>query len=157
MKSIGQPWRIFLRNLVNGILYVQVKDKETGKYMSEKSTGYEDAPQEVKPLLEQLSTLTFYDYILLYWNYEKSPYIQGFIRKGETPPNPERFYHHINCIKKYEKYFPSCLLTEITGFKIGTLLGAIKTEGNVFEGMQYIDYAPGNRNALFFSAQKPQA
>jgi len=102
---------------------------------------YEDAPQEVKPLLDQLSTLTFYDYILLYWNYEKSPYIQGFIRKGETPPNPERFYHHINCIKKYEKYFPSCLLTEITGVKIDTLLGAIKTEGNLKEStMQVFRY-----------------
>ena len=41
--------------------------------------------------------------------------------------------------------------------KIDTLLGAIKTEGNVFEGMQYIDYVPGNRNALFFSARKSQA
>lgn len=27
---------------------------------------YEDTPEEIKPLLDRLSTLTFYDYILLY-------------------------------------------------------------------------------------------
>ena len=212
MKSLGQPWCIFPRNKANGILYFQLKDKETGKYMTAKSTGtkdwneatrfvsrcwaeydrtgtvsynpsnmmvaadyqmkaldekmsaytrtaidtivqgvqsvtinkntqpysiseaeYEDAAEEVKPLLDQLSTLTFLDYILLFWDYNKSPHIQGFIRRGETPPNPERFYHHTTCIKKYEQYFPSCLLTEITGTKIDTMLGAIKGAGKLKE------------------------
>lgn len=213
MKSLGQPWCIFPRNKANGILYFQLKDKETGEYMTAKSTGtkdrneairfasrcwaeydrtgtvrystgnniaatdegthvinadikaytqtaidtivqgvqgavchnnsvqpysvsaaeYEDAPEEIKPLLDRLSTLTFYEYILLYWDYNKSPHIQGFIRRGETPPNPERFYHHTTCIKKYEQYFPSCLLTEITGTKIDTMLGAIKGAGKLKE------------------------
>ena len=221
MKSRGQPWCIFPRNSTNGILYVQVKDKETGKYMTAKSTGtrdrneairfasrwwaeyeksgivsyspsnmmvaadyqmkaldekmsaytqtaidtivqgvqgavchnnsvqpysvsaaeYEDAPEEVKPILDRLSTLTFYEYILLYWNYDESPFIKGKIRTGATPPNPERFSHHTTCIKKYEKYFPSCLLTEITGTKIDTMLGAIKGAGKLKENTMHKYYS----------------
>lgn len=221
MKSLGQPWCIFPRNKANGILYFQLKDKETGEYMSAKSTGtkdrneairfasrcwaeydrtgtvrysvgnniaatdegtlvigadiktytqtaidtivqgvqgavchnnsvqsysvsaaeYEDAPEEIKPILDQLSTLTFYDYILLYWNYNESPFIKGKIRTGATPPNPERFYHHTTCIKKYEKYFPSCLLTEITGAKIDTMLGAIKGAGKLKENTMHKYYS----------------
>ena len=223
MKAMGQPWSIFPRNPANGILYVQLKDKQTGSYMSAKSTGtrnrneatriasrwwnefdltgkalysiennnsveaathgnhlidmdikaytqtaidtivqgvqgtvcnkssvlpysvsaaeYADAPEEIKPLLDQLSTLTFYDYILLYWNYDESPFIKGKIRKGEEPPNPERFYHHTTCIKKYEKYFPPCLLTEITGTKIDTMLGAIKGAGKLKENTMHKYYS----------------
>ena len=221
MKSIGQPWCIFPRNKANGILYFQLKDKETGEYMTAKSTGtkdrneairfasrcwaeydrtgtvrysvgnniaatdeethvidadikaytqtaidtivqgvqgvvchnnsvqpysvsaaeYEDAPEEVKPLLDRLSTLTFYEYILLYWNYKESPFIKGKIRTGATPPNPERFYHHTTCIKKYEQYFPSCLLTEITGTKIDTMLGTIKGTGKLKESTMHKYYS----------------
>ena len=108
-------------------------NKNTQQPYSVSAAEYEDAAEEVKPLLDQLSTLTFLDYILLFWDYNKSPHIQGFIRRGETPPNPERFYHHTTCIKKYEQYFPSCLLTEITGTKIDTMLGAIKGAGKLKE------------------------
>ena len=94
---------------------------------------YEDAAEEIKPLFDRLSTLTFYDYILLYWNYEESPYIKGLIRKGTDLPNLERFYHHTTCIKKYAPHFPACLLTEITGEKIDTMLGSIKRTGNLKE------------------------
>ena len=222
MKATGQPWCIYPRNGIDGIFYVQLKNKETGNYMTAKSTGtrdrneatriasrcwteydktgavsykpsnnmmdaadyqmkaldekitaytqtaidtivqsvqtvsfnkntpqpysisaaeYEDAPEEVKPLLSRLSTLTFYDYILLYWNYKESPFIKGKIRTGATPPNPERFYHHTTCIKKYEKYFPSCLLTEITGTKIDTMLGAIKGAGKLKENTMHKYYS----------------
>ena len=221
MKMTGQSWCIFPRNKANGILYVQLKNRETGEYMSAKSTGskdrneatrfasrcwaeydrtgkvrysvgdniaatdegthvigtdikayaqtaidtivqgvqsavchnnsvqsysvsaaeYEDAPEEIKPLLDMLSALTFYDYILLYWNYEESPFIKGKIRTGATPPNPERFYHHTTCIKKYEKYFPPCLLTEITGAKIDTMLGAIKGAGKLKENTMHKYYS----------------
>lgn len=92
---------------------------------------YEDAPEEVKPLLDRLSSLTFYEYILLYWNYKESPYVKGLIRESQTPPNPERFKDKSRSIKKYAKFFPQCLLTEITGAKIDTMLGAIKKKGNL--------------------------
>ena len=222
MKATGQPWCIYPRNGIDGIFYVQLKNKETGNYMTAKSTGsrdrneatrfasrwwteydktgtvsykpsnsmmdaadyqmkaldekitaytqtaidtivqsvqtvsfnkntpqpysvsaaeYEDAPEEVKPIFDQLSTLTFYDYILLYWNYKESPFIKGKIRTGATPPNPERFYHHTTCIKKYEQYFPSCLLTEITGTKIDTMLGAIKGAGKLKENTMHKYYS----------------
>ncbi|MGP1430903.1 MAG: tyrosine-type recombinase/integrase [Treponema sp.] len=106
-------------------------NKNTEQPYSVSAAEYEDAPEEAKLLLDQLSTLTFYDYTQLYWDYDKSPHIQGFIRRGETPPNPERFHDRARAIKKYAKFFPQCLLTEITGAKIDTLLGAIKKEGNL--------------------------
>lgn len=107
---------------------------------------YADVPEEVRSLFDQLSTLTFYDYILLYWNYTESPYIKGLIRKGEVPPNPERFTDRSRTIKKYAAFFPQCLLTDITGAKIDSTLGAIKKKGklkdNTMEAFRYIFIQP---------------
>ena len=120
--------------------------KNAQQSYSVSAAEYEDAPEEVKPLLDRLSTLTFYEYILLYWNYSESPYIKGLIRKGETPPNPERFKDRSRAIKKYAKFFPQCLLSEITGAKIDTTLGAIKKAGklkdNTVEAFRYIFIQP---------------
>ena len=117
-------------------------NKNTLQPYSISAAEYEDAPEEVKPLLDRLSTLTFYEYVLLYWNYNKSPYIKEFTRTGEKPPNPERFKDISRSIKKYAHLFPQCLLTEITGTKIDTLLGAIKKEGklkdNTIKAFRYI-------------------
>lgn len=102
---------------------------------------YEDAPGPIKPLFDQLSTLTFYDYLLLYWNYGESPDIKERIRKGETPPNPERFHQSTGILKKYAAFVPSCLLTEITGLKIDAMLGAIRNTGKLKEQtMKNISY-----------------
>lgn len=107
---------------------------------------YEDTPEEIKPLLDRLSTLTFYDYILLYWNYDESPFIKGKIRTSEPLPNPERFRNNTGIAKKYAAYIPHCLLTEITGTKIDTMLGAIRTAGKLKEqtmkNMRYIFIQP---------------
>ena len=117
-------------------------NKNTLQPYSISAAEYEDAPEEVKPLLDRLSTLTFYEYVLLYWNYNESPYIKEFTRTGEKPPNPERFHDRSRSIKKYAQLFPQCLLTEITGTKIDTLLGAIKNEGklkdNTMKAFRYI-------------------
>ena len=117
-------------------------NKNTLQPYSISAAEYEDAPEEVKPLLDRLSTLAFYEYVLLYWNYNKSPYIKEFTRTGEKPPNPERFKDISRSIKKYAHLFPQCLLTEITGTKIDTLLGAIKKEGklkdNTIKAFRYI-------------------
>ena len=75
---------------------------------------YEDVPETIKPLLDQLSTLTFYDYLLLYWNYDESPDIKERISKGETPPNPERFRQSTGILKKYAANIPSCPLIELS-------------------------------------------
>lgn len=102
---------------------------------------YEDASETIKPLLDQLSTLTFYDYLLLYWNYDESPDIKERINKGETPPNPERFRQSTGILKKYAAYIPSCPLTEITGAKIDIALGAIRNAGKLKEQtMKNISY-----------------
>ena len=222
MKAMGQPWCIYPRNGIDGIFYVQLKNKETGKYMTAKSTGtrdrneatrfasrwwteydktgtvsyspsnsmmvaadyqmqslneeikaytqtaidtivqgvqgtvcnkssvlpysgsaaeYEDVPEIIKPLLDQLPTLTFYDYLLLYWNYNESPDIKERISKGETPPNPERFRQSTGILKKYAANIPSCPLTEITGLKIDAMLGAIRNAGKLKEQtMKNISY-----------------
>ena len=50
-------------------------NKNTPQPYSISAAEYEDAPEEVKLLLDRLSTLTFYEYVLLYWNYNESPYI----------------------------------------------------------------------------------
>ena len=115
--------------------------KNTQRPYSVSAAEYEDAPEEVKPLLDRLSTLTFYDYLLLYWNYDESPDIKERINKGETPPNPERFRQSTGVLKKYAAYIPSCPLTEITGAKIDIALGAIRNAGKLKEQtMKNISY-----------------
>lgn len=108
--------------------------KNTQQPYSVSAAEYEDATEEVKPLLDRLSTLTLYEHILLYWNY------------SESPPNPERFKDRSRAIKKYAKFFPRCLLTEITGAKIDTALGSIKNKGklkdNTVEAFRYIFIQP---------------
>ena len=144
MKALDEKITAYTQTAIDTIVQsVQTVsfNKNTPQPYSISAAEYEDAPEEVKPLLSRLSTLTFYDYILLYWNYEESPFIKGKIRTGATPPNPERFYHHTTCIKKYEKYFPSCLLTEITGTKIDTMLGAIKGAGKLKENTMHKYYS----------------
>lgn len=102
---------------------------------------YEDVPEIIKPLLDQLPTLTFYDYLLLYWNYDGSPDIKERISKGETPPNPERFRQSTGILKKYAANIPSCPLIEITGAKIDAMLGAIRNAGKLKEQtMKNISY-----------------
>ena len=102
---------------------------------------YEDVPETIKPLLDQLPTLTFYDYLLLYWNYDESPDIKERISKGETPPNPERFRQSTGILKKYAANIPSCPLIEITGAKIDAMLGAIRNAGKLKEQtMKNISY-----------------
>ena len=144
MKALDEKITTYTQTAIDTIVQsVQTVsfNKNTPQPYSISAAEYEDASEEVKPILDQLSTLTFYDYILLYWNYKESPFIKGKIRTGATPPNPERFYHHTTCIKKYEQYFPSCLLTEITGTKIDTMLGAIKGAGKLKENTMHKYYS----------------
>ena len=144
MKALDEKITAYTQTAIDTIVQsVQTVsfNKNTPQPYSISAAEYENAPEEVKPILDQLSTLTFYEYILLYWNYKESPFIKGKIRTGATPPNPERFYHHTTCIKKYEQYFPSCLLTEITGTKIDTILGAIKGAGKLKENTMHKYYS----------------
>ena len=138
--------RAACQDAINKALQAIPYNKNAQQLHSISAAEYEDAPEEVKPLLDRLSSLTFYEYILLYWNYSESPYIKGLIRKGETPPNPERFKDRSRAIKKYAKFFPQCLLSEITGAKIDTALGSIKNKrklkDNTIETFRYIFIQP---------------
>ena len=51
-------------------------------------------PTEIRPIAEHINELTFYEYFLLFWNYDKSPYIKQLARLGKKIPNPERFGAH---------------------------------------------------------------
>lgn len=116
---------------VDELLHRIISDKNHLAFQAPALGSLDDVPEEIRDILDQLSTLTFYDYILLYWNYNKSPYVKSLMRKGETPPNPERFRSTEKTVKKYADYIPRCLLTEITGTKIDTMLGTIRTVGGL--------------------------
>ena len=144
MKALDEKITAYTQTAIDTIVQsVQTVsfNKNTPHPYSVSAAEYEDAPKEVKPLLDRLSTLTFYEYVLLYWNYNESPYIKEFTRTGEKPPNPERFKDISRSIKKYAHLFPQCLLTEITGTKIDTLLGAIKGAGKLKENTMHKYYS----------------
>ena len=83
-------------------------------------------PAEIRPLIEQLNTLTFYEYLLLFWDYDKSPYIKQLARLGKKIPNPERFMRNVGILKYHQKFFNDTKLTEIAADEINTILGLIK-------------------------------
>ena len=251
MKSLGQPWCIYPRNSTNGILYVQFKDKQTGQYMTAKSTGTRDRqkaeqmaheayynkestfnkkqrqidlqylasllnnrllakeeiiqtlktevsellktvvpqntskatlctgesplnasarlpllmaknvkkqPPELQELFDTLETLTFKDYMMQFWNYEKSPQIKQKRRLGLKIPNPERFRKIRGFMKKYTALFPATRLIDITEDEINTLLGDIKAQGKLKDSSmniicsafsQALHFAHDNRCILF--------
>ena len=88
-------------------------------------------PQEVREILTVLETLTFKDYMLLFWDYETSPQIKQKRRLGQKIPNPERFKKIRGIMNKYGPLFPSTRLIDITEDDINTLLGNIKAQGNL--------------------------
>ena len=87
-------------------------------------------PAEIRPIAEKLDTITLYEYLLLYWDYEQSPYIKQQTRLGKEIPNPERFKRMTGILKCYKRFFNETKLTEITADEINTILGFIKNKKN---------------------------
>ena len=83
-------------------------------------------PAEIRPLADQLNTLTFYEYLMLFWDYDNSPYIKQLTRLGKKIPNPERFYARFKAFKRYASLFGDTKLAEITADELNTVLGCIK-------------------------------
>lgn len=83
-------------------------------------------PAEIRPIAEHINELTFYEYLLLFWNYDKSPYIKQLARLGKKIPNPERFGAHRKAFKRYSSFFNETKLSEISADEINTILGMIK-------------------------------
>ena len=97
-------------------------------------------PAEIRPLAEKLRALTFYDFLLLYWDYQKSPYIKQKIRLGKKIPNPERFNATYAELQHYQSFFTDTKLTDITADEVNTTLGLVKNTGlkdSTVSGMRY--------------------
>ena len=97
-------------------------------------------PVEIRPLAEKLRALTFYDFLLLYWDYQKSPYIKQKIRLGKKIPNPERFNATYAELQHYQSFFTDTKLTDITADEVNTTLGLVKNTGlkdSTVSGVRY--------------------
>ena len=88
---------------------------------------------DIQILYDKLDTLTFKEYVLTFFDYDKSPYINQLKRLGKKQPGRERFKSLLSSFKKYEALFPNTLLTEIDAEDINSLLGSIKNIGNLTE------------------------
>ena len=86
-------------------------------------------PPEIDEIASLTKTISFFDYLMLFWNYDKSPLVKQLARLGQKIPNPERFRLYAGVLKKYEHVFGNKLLTEINTNTINTMLGQIKNEG----------------------------
>ncbi|MGF7108277.1 tyrosine-type recombinase/integrase [Treponema pedis] len=102
----------------------------------------DETTEEIYEIKKILNTLTFKDYLFLFWDYEKSPYIKQKYNMGKTVPNPERFKGIFCSLRKYEHLFDNTLLIKVTYKKINKILGEIKSAGNLKESyMSNIKYA----------------
>ena len=88
-------------------------------------------PAEIRPIAERMEKITFYDFLLLYWDYDNSPYIKQLKRLGKAVPNPERFYAYYKAFKHYALFFSGTKLAEITADEINTILGCIKNHNKL--------------------------
>ncbi len=96
---------------------------------AEKAAPLSAYPAEIRPLVKELDTLAFYDYLLLFWNYKRSPFIKQRRRLGKKIPNPERFHSNTQLFMRYAAFFSKAKLTEIAADEINTILGRVKNTG----------------------------
>lgn len=86
---------------------------------------------EIQEVLEKIDTLTFKEYLFLFFNYEKSPYIKQLKRTGKKQPYPLRFNRILGAFKYYETLIPTTLLTEIEVDEIDDFLTGMKVQGRL--------------------------
>ncbi len=81
---------------------------------TESIIDYDSYPEEIKPIIDRINTLKFSDYILEYWNIDKSPYLKQLYRIGAKVPGQERFYHLTRSyIKHFNIFTPQMLLKDL--------------------------------------------
>ena len=91
-------------------------------------TSLNSYPPEIRAVIDNLDTLTFYEYLLLYWDYAQSPYIKQLTRLGRDIPNPERFKKISGVLQSHRSFFSDSKLTEIKADEINTILGSFKNK-----------------------------
>ena len=100
------------------------------QHSGENTTPASVYPSEIRSIVEKINTITLYEYLLLYWDYDKSPYIKQLSRLGQKIPNPERFKRMAGILKCHKRFFSETKLTEISSDEINTILGLIKNNKN---------------------------
>ena len=100
------------------------------QHSGENTTPASVYPSEIRSIVEKINTITLYEYLLLYWDYDKSPYIKQLTRLGQKIPNHERFKRMTGMLKCYKRFFGETKLTEISSDEINTILGLIKNNKN---------------------------
>ena len=93
---------------------------------------------DIQILYDKLDTLTFKEFVLVFFDYDNSPYIKQLKRLGKKTPEPERFNTLLSSFRKYENAFPDILLTEIDAEDINAILGAIRNKGQLMESTMNI-------------------
>lgn len=88
---------------------------------------------EIQEVLNKLDTLTFKDYLLLFWDYEKSPYIKQLKNSKSEVPHKERFHKVLNTIKHYSALLDDVLLKDVTKENADNFLKEIKAIGKLKE------------------------
>ena len=100
------------------------------QHSGENTTPASVYPSEIRSIVEKINTITLYEYLLLYWDYDKSPYIKQLSRLGQKIPNPERFKRMAGILKCHKRFFSETKLTEISSDEINSILGLIKNNKN---------------------------
>ena len=100
------------------------------QHSGENTTPASAYPSEIRSIVEKIDTITLYEYLLQYWDYENSPYIKQLTRLGQKIPNPERFKRMTGILKCHKRFFSETKLTEISSDEINTILGLIKNNKN---------------------------
>ena len=100
------------------------------QHSGENTTPASVYPSEIRSIVEKINTITLYEYLLLYWDYDKSPYIKQLSRLGQKIPNPERFKRMAGILKCHKRFFSETKLTEISSGEINSILGLIKNNKN---------------------------
>lgn len=101
-----------LKNLISDNVYVKnIKNDNEVKDNEESLAEYKD--------------FTFYEYLSLFWNYEKSPYIKLLKQRGKTDenlPQFERFSQLSLFLKQFESELSGIMLKDVTADFISNFL-----------------------------------
>lgn len=94
----------------------------TQRYYTATPDAEDESPPEIKELMAALDTISFYDYLLLFWDHAKSPYIKQVKRRAGKVPNPERFKKWYVFFSRRKDAFQGLLLKDISARKINDLI-----------------------------------
>ncbi|MGI5066983.1 tyrosine-type recombinase/integrase [Treponema putidum] len=114
---------MFIENGSQFFIAREQKKPETPKKTSKHS--------EIQEVMDMLDTLTFKDYLFLFWDYEKSPYIKQLKNSKSEVPYKERFNRILKSINHYSYLLDDVLLKDVTKENADNFLKEIKALGKL--------------------------